>query len=564
METTHFPAPAAGPASIPGPVDRVSFFDEQRRRRRQTWRYTVLCALAAALVGVPLAMFITPFLFFITVLLLRLAHAVTPVPAELWALMRELAGVVPGFLIGFADSEADTVTGTLRDALAATSFPFASPLATVALLLLPSMAAVVIVWLGYRRLFRRAGVGGGLLALGAREPRPDDLEEQQLVNVVEEMSIAAGLPAPRTCLIDTAVPNAAAIGSGTDDAVIVVTRGLLDTMDRDATQGVIGHLTGSVGNGDMRIALSITTLFQTIELFFTAFDAVINLSRSAWRDLYRVARLAVTGGADPRAAAAVAALLDHRLGQWRDDGIAGLMEDAQQDRPRSMAARLLKRLPFLYVLLLPSALLYIPFLLLRFQVYLFRLLIIGPMVMLLWRARRYLADATAVQLTRSPDALARALVQFAEAGAVVPGGQWFAHLFVIGGEAHEARAAREVRASRTQHAPASEEGAGGSWSDELAGIASHPALDKRLKRLRALGAANITAPQPTQPTQPAQPGAVVPDRLRDIGLALVLLPLMALASWLMACVAVVVFLFGMISATLFIGLAMPVIQALLM
>jgi hypothetical protein len=50
--------------TIAGPVDRVHFADEQARRRSQTWRYTALCAIAAALVGIPLATFVTSFLFF--------------------------------------------------------------------------------------------------------------------------------------------------------------------------------------------------------------------------------------------------------------------------------------------------------------------------------------------------------------------------------------------------------------------------------------------------------------------------------------------------------------------
>ena len=59
---------------------------------------------------------------------------------------------------------------------------------------------------------------------------------------------------------------------------------------------------------------------------------------------------------------------------------------------------------------------------------------LGPLIALLWRARRYLADATAVQLTRYPDGLARALQRLGDKGAAIPGAGLAAHVFVIGPE----------------------------------------------------------------------------------------------------------------------------------
>jgi hypothetical protein len=62
----------------------------------------------------------------------------------------------------------------------------------------------------------------------------------------------------------------------------------------------------------------------------------------------------------------------------------------------------------------------------------FGFMVVNPFLRRAWRARRYLADATAVQLTRNPDALGRALSTLAAAGDVVPGTEWAAHLFVVG------------------------------------------------------------------------------------------------------------------------------------
>src|SRR5262249_33105728 len=58
--------------------------------------------------------------------------------------------------------------------------------------------------------------------------------------------------------------------------------------------------------------------------------------------------------------------------------------------------------------------------------------LLTPRMALAGRSRRYLADASAVQLTRDPDGLAGALLTLAERGSLVPGGQWASHLFIVG------------------------------------------------------------------------------------------------------------------------------------
>ena len=118
-------------------------------------------------------------------------------------------------------------------------------------LLVPGILAMLALWALLRRLFSGAGVGGLVIGLGAREPDLTDLEERQLVNVVEEMAIAAGLPAPRVMLLDGQIANAAVVGSAPEDAVVVVSRRLLDEMDRDETQGILAHQIASIGNGDL-------------------------------------------------------------------------------------------------------------------------------------------------------------------------------------------------------------------------------------------------------------------------------------------------------------------------
>ena len=121
-------------------------------------------------------------------------------------------------------------------------------------------------WLTVRSVWRAAGVGHTLLAIGARPPRAGDLEERQLVNVVQEMAIAAGIPAPEVRLLDAKVANAAAVGTDATASYVVVGRRLLDEFDREETEGLLAHLIGSIGNGDLRGAAQIHSLLYVLEL----------------------------------------------------------------------------------------------------------------------------------------------------------------------------------------------------------------------------------------------------------------------------------------------------------
>ena len=79
-----------------------------------------------------------------------------------------------------------------------------------------------------------------------------DLEQRKLLNVVEEMAIASGIPVPHCYILKKERSiNAFAAGLTTDDAVIAVTKGCLDTLSRDELQGVIGHEFSHILNGDM-------------------------------------------------------------------------------------------------------------------------------------------------------------------------------------------------------------------------------------------------------------------------------------------------------------------------
>ncbi len=89
-----------------------------------------------------------------------------------------------------------------------------------------------------------------LAMAGAKEI--DKAEAPQLYNVVEEISIASGVPMPRVMVLDTAALNAFATGNRVGNGTIAVTRGLLDKLGRDELQGVVAHEMAHLANLDTR------------------------------------------------------------------------------------------------------------------------------------------------------------------------------------------------------------------------------------------------------------------------------------------------------------------------
>jgi heat shock protein HtpX len=89
---------------------------------------------------------------------------------------------------------------------------------------------------------------------------------QQFVNVAEEMRLAGGLPPPRLWVIDDSAPNAFATGRDPEHASVAVTTGLLEKLDREQLQGVIGHEMSHIGNLDIRFTLLVGVLVGSIAL----------------------------------------------------------------------------------------------------------------------------------------------------------------------------------------------------------------------------------------------------------------------------------------------------------
>ena len=122
-------------------------------------------------------------------------------------------------------------------------------------------------------------LGGRLLDSNASDPH-----ERKLLNVVEEMAIASGVPVPKVYVMDGEEGiNAFAAGHNINDAAIGVTRGCITTLKRDELQGVIGHEFSHILNGDMRINLRLMGIIFGI-VCLTVIGRVLLRSRGNSRD----------------------------------------------------------------------------------------------------------------------------------------------------------------------------------------------------------------------------------------------------------------------------------------
>ena len=108
-----------------------------------------------------------------------------------------------------------------------------------------------------------------LAMVGGREIKKSDNPE--LYRLVENLCITAGLPLPKIYIIDEAQPNAFATGRDEKHAVIAVTRGLLEKLERIELEGVIAHELSHIGNKDMLLGTVLVILVGIIALLSRMF-----------------------------------------------------------------------------------------------------------------------------------------------------------------------------------------------------------------------------------------------------------------------------------------------------
>lgn len=182
---------------------------------------------------------------------------------------RRSALLIAGFIAFFAwlGFGGDWLLWQYTRDLPAGAYHHAAPWLGLALTGIASIGAVVAWRRGPERVLWSTN------AVEVTDPVNDD--ERRLVNVVEEMAIASGLPKPRIWLVPDEDPNAFATGRDAASAHVAVTAGLLHLLDRDELQAVIGHELGHVKNLDVRLMTLLAALVGAVALVGDAMGRVM-------------------------------------------------------------------------------------------------------------------------------------------------------------------------------------------------------------------------------------------------------------------------------------------------
>lgn len=222
----------------------MNFFQEQERSRQHTfWLVIIFIIAVLVLIGVTILFVIGLYLYF------------ADIPVTNF-LIEPLAYVSPRIFYGVIISVIGVVAG-------GSLFKYLS---------LSSGGKNVAIALGGRQLNRNNA----------------DTKEKMLLNVVDEMAIASGIATPTVYILNESGINAFAAGLTLDDAVIGVTRGSVEKLDREELQGVIAHEFSHIFNGDMRLNLQLTATLHGILLIGLIGQFILrHMSRSSHRSSSR-------------------------------------------------------------------------------------------------------------------------------------------------------------------------------------------------------------------------------------------------------------------------------------
>ncbi len=148
-----------------------------------------------------------------------------------------------------------------------------------------TVAAIVAMGSLYRYADLRRG-GERVARMAGARPVPADTRdsgERQLRNVTEEMALASGVTVPQLFVMDQEVAiNAFVAGYQPNEAVLVVTRGALETLSRDELQGVVAHEFSHILNGDMRINVRLIAMLAGILLIGQAGQYLVRFGIWGW------------------------------------------------------------------------------------------------------------------------------------------------------------------------------------------------------------------------------------------------------------------------------------------
>jgi len=429
------------------PAERESFFDAIARHRRAAWRVTFVSRAVNLVVALVVAVLMSPLFYAALALALDVLNLAVPAP-----------NLVPS--VGHALDQVLNAPGKMSvgDWI---QFSFFAAL--------PGLLWMALVLNALRRVLNLSmSFDSGELA--AHAPDPTVLAEQRFGNVVGEMAIAAALPAPRVFIVDSPIVDAVAFGTDERQSTIVVSQGLLRLLNRAQMEGVAASLVAAIADGDMKIgvhaalSLNLFSLIARLGSLVTRKDARRNVSQIVIATLVpttRSARKLVMELADPFADEADEAPTAAGTRAAGAGSTGGWPVGALRDRWEKIR-------PYLW---LPLA---GPLVMTGFLGAIVNLFILGPLLSLAWRQRKYMADATAVRLTRDPDTLAGALEQMTKQRST-PLAPWVAHMSVTG---HSGRQ-------------------GGVFGGSA--VPMFPSIDRRLRALGTMGAHITRAAGPQMP-----------------------------------------------------------------
>jgi heat shock protein HtpX len=140
---------------------------------------------------------------------------------------------------------------------------FSQALNSPGILYIASIIAIIYAWTSYYYSDKMV-----LGVSGAKEVQKNQAPE--LYRIVENLAITAGLPTPKIYIIEDTAPNAFATGRDPQHAVVAVTSGILEKLDKDELQGVIAHELSHVGNYDIRL-MSLVVVLVTVAALLSDF-----------------------------------------------------------------------------------------------------------------------------------------------------------------------------------------------------------------------------------------------------------------------------------------------------
>jgi heat shock protein HtpX len=195
-----------------------------------------------------------------------------------------------------------------------------------------------------------AYMSGDQFILGISGARPmEKSADPRLFNVVEEIAIAAGIPMPKVYLIHDSAPNAFATGRDPEHASVAITTGLREKLNREELQGVLAHEISHIRNYDIRLMMLLAVLIGTIVMLADFFWQI----------------------------------------QWYSGGRSSSRSSSDKGDSKGWIVLVIFVLALLLALVAP--------------------LLAQIIQLAVSRQREYLADASAVELTRNPLGLANAL-----------------------------------------------------------------------------------------------------------------------------------------------------------